>query len=221
MTTKTLDITCDFDHVYRVRMDDGNTRAVPSVTNIMRDVGYYPWVFKEKKDDGEIVFPTEAEDNLKTAAMRGTEVHKITEDMDRENQVGPIDIDILPYVNAYKTFREENNITITEIEFFVHEEEFWYAGALDRIMTINGTPSIVDIKTGQELDTTGIQLAAYQFAWEKMGGDKGLARFALHLKPNGNYKLVPYRSREDLANFLAAVRVYHYKRRNKKNEITL
>ena len=64
MTTKTLDITCDFDHVYRVRMDDGNTRAVPSVTNIMRDVGYYPWVFKEKKDDGEIVFPTEAEDNL-------------------------------------------------------------------------------------------------------------------------------------------------------------
>jgi len=216
MNTKTLDITCDFDHVYRVRMDDGNTKAVPSVTSIMKDVGYYPWVFSEKKDDGEVSFPTEAEDQRKTAAMRGTEVHKITEDMDRENPVGPVDIDILPYVNAYKTFREENNITITEIEAFVHEESFWYAGALDRVMTINGTPSIVDIKTGQELDTTGIQLAAYQFAWEKMGGGKGLARFALHLKPNGNYKLVPYQSREDLPNFLAAVRVYHFKRRNQK-----
>ena len=216
MTTKTLDITCDFDHVYRVRMDDGSSKAVPSVTNIMKDVGYYPWVFAEKKNDGEINFPTEAENNLRVAAARGTAVHKITEDMDRDLLVGPIDIDLLPYVNAYKTFREENNIVVIEIETFVHNEEFWYAGALDRVMTINGTPSIVDLKTGAELDTTGIQLAAYQFAWEKMGGDKGLARFALHLKPNGNYKLVPYRSREDLANFLAAVRVYHFKRRNEK-----
>jgi hypothetical protein len=83
-------------------------------------------------------------------------------------------------------------------------------------MDINGIPSIVDLKTGAELDTTGIQLAAYLFAWEKSGGNPGLARFALHLKPNGSYKLVPYRSREDLANFLAAVRVYHYKRRNEK-----
>ena len=215
MTIKTLDITCDREHVYRVRMDDGSTKAVPSVTTIMKDAGYYSRLFK-KKEDGEINFPTEADDKLRVAADRGTAVHKITEDMDRDKPVGPIDNDLLPYVNAYKTFREENNITITEIEFFVHEEEFWYAGALDRIMTINGVPSIVDIKTGQELDTKGIQLAAYQFAWEKMGGDKGLARFALHLKSNGNYRLVPYRSREDLANFLAAVRVYHYKRRNKK-----
>jgi len=216
MTIKTLDITCDREHVYRVRMDDGSTKAVPSVTTIMQDVGYYSRLFKKKENDGEINFPTEAENNVRVAADRGTAVHKITEDMDRDKPVGPIDIDLLPYVNAYKTFREENNIVVIEIETFVHNEEFWYAGALDRVMTINGTPSIVDLKTGAELDTTGIQLAAYQFAWEKMGGEKGLARFALHLKPNGNYKLVPYRSREDLANFLAAVRVYHFKRRNER-----
>ena len=216
MKTQPLDITCDFDHTYRVRMDDGTVKAVPSVTTIMKDVGYYPWVYKDKKDDGEINFPSEADDKRRTAAMRGTEVHKITEDMDRGNHVDPVDLELLPYVNAYKTFREENQITITEIETIVHNEEFWYAGALDRVMDINGIPSIVDLKTGAELDTTGIQLAAYLFAWEKSGGNQGLARFALHLKPNGSYKLVPYRSREDLANFLAAVRVYHYKRRNEK-----
>ena len=79
-------------------------------------------------------------------------------------------------------------------------------------MTINGTPSIVDIKTGAQLDTTGLQLAAYLYAYNKMESDVELARFALHLKNNGKYKLVPYRNHQDLNNFLAAVRVYHYKR---------
>jgi hypothetical protein len=195
-------------------MEDGNVKSCPSVTTIIKDVGFYPWVFKEKKDDGEIKFPTEEENNRKTAAMRGTEVHQITEDMDRGNHIDPIDLELLPYVNAYKTFREENEIEIVEIEQIVYSQKFWYAGALDRVMTINGIPSIVDLKTGAELDTTGIQLAAYQFAFEEMGGEKGLARFALHLKKNGNYKLVPYRGCEDLANFLGAARVYHFKRRN-------
>lgn len=205
---KKIDITLDDEHVYRVAMD-GNLREVPSVTTIMKDVGYYPWVFADKKEEpGEIEFPSDQ----MTPAERGTAIHKITENIDRGIEVDPIDPELLPYIEAYRQFKSENNITITSIEQIIFNKEFWYAGALDRVMQINTVPAIVDIKTGTQLKVTGVQLAAYKFAWEKMDGQKDLVRFALHLKDTGKYKLVPYRSHEDLPDFLAAVRVYNRKR---------
>ena len=185
-----MNITLDDNHVYRVSLG-GDIKEVPSVTTIMRDVGYYPWVFRDK-DEHEIHFPTE--------------------NIDRGIEVDPIAKELLPYVQAYRQFKSDNEITITNIEEIVFCEEFWYAGALDRVMTINDCPAIVDIKTGTKLTVTGIQLAAYQYAWEQMGGEKNLNRFALHLKDTGAYKLVPYRNKEDLSDFLAAVRVYKRKR---------
>ena len=52
-----MNITLDENHVYRIARD-GNLEEVPSVTTIMKDVGYYPWVFRDK-DESEIHFPTE------------------------------------------------------------------------------------------------------------------------------------------------------------------
>ena len=201
-----MNITLDENHVYRIARD-GNLEEVPSVTTIMKDVGYYPWVFRDK-DESEIHFPTEE----MSPAEKGTRVHKITEDIDRGIEVDPIAKELLPYVKAYRQFKSDNDITITNIEEIVFCEEFWYAGALDRVMTINDCPAIVDIKTGTKLTVTGIQLAAYRYAWEQMGGEKNLNRFALHLKDTGAYKLVPYKNKEDLPDFLAAVRVYKRKR---------
>ena len=201
-----MNITLDENHVYRIARD-GNLEEVPSVTTIMKDVGYYPWVFRDK-DESEIHFPTEE----MSPAEKGTRVHKITEDIDRGIEVDPIAKELLPYVKAYRQFKSDNDITITNIEEIVFCEEFWYAGALDRVMTINNCPAIVDIKTGTKLTVTGIQLAAYRYAWEKMGGQKDMARFALHLNDSGKYKLVPYRSAEDLPDFFAAIRVFNFKR---------
>ena len=204
---KKIDITLDDEHVYRVAMD-GNLREVPSVTTIMKDVGYYPWIFSDKKDSGVIEFPSEK----MTPAARGTRIHKITEDIDRGIEVDPIEPELLPFIEAYRQFKSDNTITITQIEEIIFNEDYWYAGALDRVMRINGVPAIVDIKTGAKMKTTGVQLAAYRYAWEKMGGQKDLARFALHLNDSGKYKLVPYRSAEDLPDFFAAIRVYNFKR---------
>ena len=204
-----IDITLDDEHCYRVKLD-GNLREVPSVTTIMKDVGYYPWVFSDKKDENIIEFP---EEGKMTPAVRGTRIHKITEDIDRGIEVDPIDPELLPFIDAYRQFKSDNLITITEIEEIVFNEEYFFAGALDRIMHINGVPSIVDIKTGAKMKTTGVQLAAYRYAWEQMGGRKDMARFALHLNSSGKYKLVPYRSAEDLPDFIAAIRVYNFKRR--------
>ncbi len=204
---KSPEITLDEKHVYRVAMGD-KLKEVPSVTTIMKDVGYYPWVFKEKDDVNEIDFP----DEEITPAERGTAVHKITEDLDRGIEVEPIAKELVPYIEAYRKFKRDNKITITQIEEIVFCKQFWYAGALDRVMKIKNVIAIVDIKTGTQLKVTGIQLAAYKYAWEKMGGQKNLNRFALHLKENATYKLVPYRSREDLPDFLAAVRVFNRKR---------
>ena len=201
-----MNITLDENHVYRVSLG-GELRVVPSVTQIMKDVGYYPWTFLDK-DESEIHFPN----GEITPVDKGTRVHKIVENIDRGIEVDPIDPELLPYVEAYRQFKNDNEITITQIEKIIFEDEFWYAGALDRVMTINDCPAIVDIKTGTKLSVTGIQLAAYKYAWEKMSGEKNLNRFALHLKDTGAYKLVPYRNKEDLPDFLAAVRVFKRKR---------
>ena len=136
-----IDITLDDEHCYRVQMD-GNLREVPSVTTIMKDVGYYPWIFSDKKDSGVIEFPSEK----MTPAARGTRIHKITEDIDRGIEVDPIDPELLPFIDAYRKFKSDNTITITQIEEIVFNEEYWFAGALDRVMRINGVPAIVDIK---------------------------------------------------------------------------
>ena len=201
-----MNITLDENHVYRVSLG-GELRVVPSVTQIMKDVGYYPWTFLDK-DESEIHFPN----GEITPVDKGTRVHKIVENIDRGIEVDPIDPELLPYVEAYRQFKNDNEITITQIEKIIFEDEFWYAGALDRVMKINEVPAIVDIKTGTKLTVTGIQLAAYKYAWEKMSGEKNLNRFALHLKDTGAYKLVPYRNKEDLPDFLAAVRVFKRKR---------
>ena len=202
------EITCDDEHRYRVRVDN-KLQEVPSVTTIMNDVGYYPWLFTFRDRDND-----EKMEMLNAAAKRGTAVHQITEDLDHgkdlPDKMAP---ELEPYVQAYIKFKSQNDIEITEIEKFVFNLEWWYAGALDRVMTINGTPAIVDLKTGQPADTTGIQLAAYLLAYEKMGGKSGLARFGLYLRKNGTYKLIPYRNTDDLPNFLAAVRVFRFKKR--------
>ncbi len=92
---KSPEITLDENHVYRVAMGD-KLKEVPSVTTIMKDVGYYPWVFKEKDDVNEIDFP----DEEITPAERGTAVHKITEDLDRGIEVEPIAKELVPYIEA-------------------------------------------------------------------------------------------------------------------------
>ena len=217
MPSDTPTITCDDNHRYYVRVDEVMCE-VPSVTTIMKDVGYYPWAFGVSRDrPEEIKFPTPREEELQhkldTAAQRGTAVHKITEDFDRTG-VLPDSIvpELEPYISAYLDFKKQNDIEIDAIEEFVFNEEFWYAGALDRVMTINGVPAIVDLKTGQTACTTGVQLAAYLFAYQSTTDSGEFTRFGLHLRPNGTYKLVPYKNNQDLSNFLAAVRVYHYKR---------
>ena len=67
-----IEITCDDEHRYRVRVDN-KLQEVPSVTTIMNDVGYYPWCFKFKDD--------EKMEMLNAAAKRGTAVHQLTEDL--------------------------------------------------------------------------------------------------------------------------------------------
>jgi len=206
----------DDEHKYMIKTDDGLVEA-PSVTTIMKDVGYYSWNFTTREPDpNEIRFPeppSEQEKKRDAAAKRGTAVHLMTEDLDRGHPLpDEVDEELFPYLKAYLAFKEDNKIEIHEIENIVFNEDFWYAGRVDRIMTINGTPAIVDIKTGAQLETTGLQLAAYLYAYKKMESDVELARFALHLKKTGKYKLVRYQNNQDLNNFLAAVRVYHFKR---------
>ena len=127
--------------------------------------------------------------NLDQAAERGTAVHKATEALDK---YGKIDVEdgILPYVQAYIKFRKEHVVDWQKIEFSIHHPTDKYAGTLDRYGSIDGSLSILDIKTSYtihaplcfaQLNLYRRMMEANQFEVEKL--------FILHLKKDGQYRL--------------------------------
>ena len=72
---------------------------------------------------------------------------------------------------------------------------------------LNGKESLIDIKSGVESPTTGIQLAAYSMLYDV----PLVNRYGLYLKADGKYKLIPYADRNDIKIFNAALTLYHYR----------
>lgn len=136
---------------------------------------------------------------LKAAAAKGTAVHEACELIDYgcEPEEDP---EIDGYLYAYQTFLIEHDVEWEAIERIVYytrsEGELpLYCGTIDRYGTIDGVPCVVDIKTYASLSTDA-QLAAscqtilYWDAIEDMGGAVE-ARYILHLRKDGTYRLVP------------------------------
>lgn len=170
---------------------------LPGVTTILSDLGFI------EKD-----FFTEY------GRTRGKFVHLACELDDRnELDEDACDSALLPYLKAWRSFKRDTGIKIESIEKPVASSIYNFAGTLDRLVTLNGSCCILDIKSGAVSPWTGLQLAAYEIA-----ENKRLKRFAVQLMETEKYKLHPYTDPQDRQIFLAAVACWHWINNHKKGK---
>ena len=178
----------DEKHEYRI---DG--QIVGNVTTILQAAGLY--------DDS---FFTEESRN------RGKYVHKAC----LYYLQGDLHEDTIPdeyrgYIEAFKRFMQEADCKphLDRCEVPLFSEILRYGGTPDMPCVLNGKESLIDIKSGVESPTTGIQLTAYGMLYDV----PSVQRYGLYLKANGKYKLTPYTDRNDIKIFNAALTLYHYR----------
>lgn len=187
---------------YRVRGE-----RVPSVTEVIEIAGLSDIESLKRKAGADVV---------EKAAVRGTIVHGYCEVVDLDDQY---DLDEIPeafrgYVKAYKRFRAETGFEPIYSELCVASPSHGFAGTLDRlgIYPEDGRVALIDLKTpAQPSPTWAIQTAGYAIAVEDAGVSTVDERSALRLRPNGTYKLDPHHGHGHTHDFLAALRVAHFR----------
>jgi hypothetical protein len=149
--------------------------------------------------------------------QRGTMVHKSTVLHDRGIlDWKTVDERIIPYVKAWKKFREETGGKIVEIECRVENRELNYCGTLDRIIRkcrlYPAGNLLIDIKTSEADQATKIQTMAYAMAQKKK-----VKRGFVALHNTGNYSAGIYKDDEiDKAAWLACLTLNNWIERNIK-----
>ncbi len=141
--------------------------------------------------------------------LRGQYVHEATAMFDRgELDEAALDPVLRPYVEAWTRFKESSGFQANHVEFVVYRNDLRFAGTLDRYGTIaSGESWLLDIKSGKPEPWTGLQLAGYGLCL-----DLKAPRFAVELRPDGNFHVTPYNDRNDYAVFMAALAVYHWRK---------
>lgn len=189
-----------FDHVDHAYFVDGVRK--PNVTEILQEAGLTKlWG---------------SADQQAYARDLGIAVHKACELHDRgtllQSSVDPV---VRPYLDAYLMFLEVNRPEILAIEERVYHRELGYCGTLDRAMVLPSArggrqSAIVDFKSGVLRRASGPQTAAYLHAYTPKHW-ANWNRYALHLKGDATYELVPYRSENDWRVFVAALTVHRWR----------
>lgn len=172
----------------------------PSVTKILSTAGLSP--------DFSMILPSV----LESKRQLGIDVHEQTQLVDMGAEPSNDG-----YVQAYTRFKTETDFQPVEIELPVYSKTYGYAGTIDRVGELKGKLSILDIKTTQALDMPymGPQTAGYEIAYKEWTEYKKIMpRYILQLKPDGTYKLVQCKKKEDTNIFLYALQITKW--RNKK-----
>jgi len=177
-----------------------NGRPVDSVTQILDGV-FEPFKMLSPED-------------LAYYGSRGTATHKMTELVDK----GTLNLETLaPEIvgrhHAYLLFLDEHFPEMIQTEFKIVNKLMGYVGTLDRILKLHGKTGVLDVKSGIDTGTVGMQTAGYGEAYFK---GKKHWRWGLFLRDNGTYKLTPYTDKGDYADFLATQRVWRIKKRLNK-----
>lgn len=174
-----------------------------SVTQILNNVGLvcYEGIPKEVLD---------------RKADIGTAAHKAAHYFDENDlDIETVDGEVLPYVQAWQRFRSETDFTVDLIEHrgLATVDGIEYGFTLDRIGTFNDRPphkTLIEIKCTAGIEVSwGPQTAAYALAMKSEYPQ--LFRLAVHLKPNGNYSLVPLNDIRDYQIFRSALAIETYK----------
>jgi hypothetical protein len=152
------------------------------------------------------------------AAARGTYVHAAIQ-LHHEGDLAEDSLDpvIQPYFTAYLKFLSETGFELDACEERLFDETLGFAGTLDlrgripRKSLRHPGIDIIDVKTGMVPPHVGPQTAAYaRMLPRELGALRW--RWALHLRADATYALLPLENRTDEAVFLAALTVANFKR---------
>ncbi|MBC3906240.1 hypothetical protein [Undibacterium umbellatum] len=186
-------LTFDEDsHTYR-----WHNQVVPSVTQILAPMLDYSNV------------PAE---NLRRAQLLGTYVHKTTELYDLNDlDFDTLPDEIAPYLNAWIKFKRECEFEPATVEQKLYHKQLGYSGTSDRTGLIRGRMAVIDIKKMLSLGPViGMQLAAYK-ELHTHAGQKVLDRYALGLRSDGTYRMVPYKDESDYAAFMSLLTLRNWR----------
>lgn len=175
-------------------------RRIPSVTQLLAPLVDYSVVPK---------------DVLERAQALGTAVHRMTELHDNDDlDEDSLSDELRPYLKGWIKFRAECQFEPVTVEHRMFHSLYRYAGTSDRTGVIKGRLAVVDIKKMMVLGPhIGPQLAAY----EKLHQAEGLNvldRFALGLRPDGTYRLQPFKDPLDWQCFLGHLTIRNWKEKH-------
>jgi hypothetical protein len=168
------------------------TRELPSVTTILKDAGL----------TDETWFTEES-------AARGTAIHQAVERLHASQPYFNVSSDYVGFMEAYLAFLASSRFLHQVSELRVYDGARGYAGTIDLLGALPGHRHVlIDIKTGSVPATVGPQTYAYARCLDQFHD-----RFALHLRADGTFTLLPLKAwRDDEQDFMAALRLYTRKR---------
>lgn len=184
-------------HTYTI--DD---RLVPSVTQIVGQIRDFSRVNPER---------------LAMAADLGTAVHEACalfaqDDLDEDD----LDPALVPFLAGWKSLLAALTPEILAVEKRLFHDRRLFAGTMDYLIRINGKEAIWDIKTGSQVGPdVGVQLAGYvALEQHERGKTSRLDRAAVHLRPDGTYKLISFTDPADSAEFDALLAHWNWRTRH-------
>lgn len=200
----------DFDpatHTYRL-MPSG--LVLPSVTHILKSTGVSTDFEALRQTSGRLAEAIDAKRAL------GTIVHEACHFYDDNDLHWPsVHPDVLPYVEAWATFREHKQMTPLVRERIVYQPTLGYVGTFDGLFQSPAYDGAVlaDIKLGDPEDAGAqFQTAAYLLAYQvEHPGMAGAMRWSVQLVPERRvpYVITPYVDFKDFDTWRAIVATYY------------
>jgi len=161
------------------------------VTDILQACGFRS---RPDTDDEKMAFYLE----------RGRFIHKATEFFDRGTlNWKTLHPKLVPYVEAYRAFREQVARTVFASEQAVASAKYGYVGRLDRVFAdVAGVKGLVlmDIKTTQADAATRLQTSGYRLPWRAANRNRKVRRGFVALRKDGTFKHGIYEADTDDAD---------------------
>jgi hypothetical protein len=169
-------------------------RRLPSITQILSAT--HP-------DAGRSVYYTDEH------AARGTRIHQATARFDLGGGWGDdlLETDV-PRVRAYAAFLDLMRPRYQEVEQPRYSRRYLFAGTPDRIGSWpDGRDFVLDLKTGGVLPDQGLQTAGQVLVLDERP-EEGRLRYTLHLRDDGQFRLVKWDDPQDFVRFLHRLKTF-------------